>query len=55
MKSGRFENLVAGYYRGVCTFASRLTGDRVEAVLLTTPHSLAREGNSGVVAMRSGL
>ena len=35
MKSGRFENLVARYYRGVCTFASRLTGDAVEAVLLT--------------------
>jgi hypothetical protein len=35
MKSGRFENLVARYYRGVGTFASRLTGDAVEAVLLT--------------------
>src|SRR5262245_8560812 len=34
-KDGRFENLVARYYRGVCTFASRLTGDPVEAVLLT--------------------
>jgi len=34
-KDGRFENLVARYYRGVCTFASRLTDDPVEAVLLT--------------------
>ena len=34
-KRGRFENLVARYYRGVCTFASRLTDDPVEAVLLT--------------------
>ena len=34
-KRGGFENLVARYYRGVCTFASRLTGDPVEAVLLT--------------------
>jgi hypothetical protein len=34
-KGGRFENLVARYYRGVCTFASRLTDDPVEAVLLT--------------------
>ena len=32
--NGRFENLVACYYRGVCT-CSRLTDDRVEAVLLT--------------------
>ena len=31
----RFENLVAHYYRGVCTFAYRLTNDPVEAVLLT--------------------
>src|SRR5262245_10381660 len=30
-----FENWVACYYRGVCTFASGLTDDRVEAVLLT--------------------
>jgi hypothetical protein len=34
-KDGRFENLVARYYRGVCTFAFRLTDDPVEAVLLT--------------------
>jgi hypothetical protein len=34
-RRGRFENLVARYYRGVCTFASRLTDDAVEAVLLT--------------------
>ena len=34
-KRGGFENLVARYYRGVCTFASRLTGYPVEAVLLT--------------------
>lgn len=34
-RGGRFENLVARYYRGVCTFASRLTNDPVEAVLLT--------------------
>ena len=34
-EDGRFENLVARYYRGVCTFASRLTDDPVEAVLLT--------------------
>ena len=30
-----FENLVACYNRGVCTFASGLTDDPVEAVLLT--------------------
>ena len=34
-KRGGFENLVARYYRGVCTFGSRLTGDPVEAVWLT--------------------
>jgi hypothetical protein len=34
-RRGRFENLVARYYGGVCTFASRLTDDPVEAVLLT--------------------
>ena len=34
-KDRRFESLVARYYRGVCTFASRLTDDPVEAVLLT--------------------
>jgi len=34
-KDRRFEYLVARYYRGVCTFASRLTGDPVEAVVLT--------------------
>ena len=34
-KDGRFENLVARYYGGVCTFASRLTDDPIEAVLLT--------------------
>jgi hypothetical protein len=34
-KDGRFENLVARYYHGVCTFASRLTDNPVEAVLLT--------------------
>src|SRR4029453_4301270 len=34
-KGGRFKNLVARYYRGVCTFAARLTDDPVEAVLLT--------------------
>jgi hypothetical protein len=34
-RGGRFENLVARYYRGVSTFASRLTNDPVEAVLLT--------------------
>jgi hypothetical protein len=34
-KDGRFENLVARYYRGVCAFAFRLTDDPVEAVLLT--------------------
>src|SRR5262245_15374485 len=34
-KEGHFENWVACYYRGVCTFASGLTDDRVEAVLLT--------------------
>jgi hypothetical protein len=34
-RRGRFEDLVARYYRGVCTFASRLTDDPVEAVLLT--------------------
>jgi hypothetical protein len=34
-KDGRFDNLVARYYHGVCTFASRLTDDPVEAVLLT--------------------
>ena len=34
-RRGGFENLVARYYRGVCTFASRLTDDPVEAVLLT--------------------
>jgi hypothetical protein len=34
-RGGRFENLVVRYYRGVCTFASRLTNDPVEAVLLT--------------------
>ena len=33
-KRGGFENLVARYYRGVCTFGS-LTGYPVEAVLLT--------------------
>ena len=31
----RFEYLVARYYRGVCTFGSRLTDHPVEAVLLT--------------------
>jgi hypothetical protein len=34
-RRGRFEDIVARYYRGVCTFASRLTDDPVEAVLLT--------------------
>ena len=34
-KRGRFENVVARYYCGVCTFASRLTNDPVEAVLVT--------------------
>ena len=34
-KSGHFEDLVARYYRGICTFASRLTDDPVEAVLVT--------------------
>src|SRR5262245_27729700 len=34
-KDRRFESLVAHYYRGVCSFASRLTDDRVEAVVLT--------------------
>ena len=34
-RRGRFENLVARYYRGVSTFASRLTDDPVEAVFLT--------------------
>ena len=34
-KDRRFESLVARYYRGVCTFASQLTDDPVEAVLLT--------------------
>jgi hypothetical protein len=34
-KDGRFENLVARYYRGVYSFASRLTDDPVEAVVLT--------------------
>src|SRR5215475_2846153 len=34
-KDRRFESLVARYYRGVFTFASRLTDDPVEAVLLT--------------------
>src|SRR5262249_1117381 len=33
--NGRFENWVACYYRGVCTFASGLTDDRVEGILLT--------------------
>ena len=34
-KDGHFENLVACYYRGVCSFGSRLADDPVEAVLLT--------------------
>ena len=34
-KDRRFEYLVARYYRGVCTFASRLTDEPLEAVLLT--------------------
>ena len=34
-KDRRFESLVARYYRGVRTFASRLTNDPVEAVVLT--------------------
>ena len=34
-KDRRFESLIARYYRGVCTFASRLTDEPLEAVLLT--------------------
>ena len=34
-KDRRFESLVVRYYRGVCTFASRLTDNPVEAVLLS--------------------
>ena len=34
-EDGRFEYLVARYYRSVCTFASRLADDPVEGVLLT--------------------
>jgi hypothetical protein len=34
-KDRRFESLVARYYRGVCSFGSRLADDPVEAVLLT--------------------
>ena len=34
-KDRHFEYWVARYYRGVCTFASRLTDDPIEAVLLT--------------------
>jgi len=34
-KDRRFESLVARYYRGVCTFASWLTDDPVEAVVLS--------------------
>jgi hypothetical protein len=34
-KDRRFEYLVARYYRSVCTFASRLADDPVEAVVLT--------------------
>src|SRR5215475_10338078 len=32
---GHFEMLVRRYYSGVCSFASRLTDDPVEAVVLT--------------------
>ena len=34
-KRGRFENLVARYYPGAYSFASQLTDDPVEAVVLT--------------------
>src|SRR5215475_11229800 len=34
-KDRRFESLVARYYRGLCSFGSRLADDPVEAVLLT--------------------
>jgi len=34
-KDRRFESLVARYYRGVCSFGSRLADDPVEEVLLT--------------------
>jgi hypothetical protein len=34
-KDRRFEYWVARYYRGVCAFASRLTDEPLEAVLLT--------------------
>jgi hypothetical protein len=34
-KDRRFEYLIARYYRGVCTFASRRTDEPLEAALLT--------------------
>src|SRR5262245_55865141 len=44
-KDRRFESLVARYYCGVCTFASHLTDDPVEAVLLThAAFTSARKG-----------
>jgi plasmid replication initiation protein len=51
-KRVRFDTLVARYYPAVYSFASRLTDDPREAVLLT--HE-ARESNYGTAVMRSSL
>ena len=56
-KDPRFEKLVARYYSGVCTFASRLIDAPVEAVLLTraafisTPNLLRNRGEVRLVTI----
>ena len=54
-KSSRFDTLVARYYPAVYSFASRLTDDPREAVVLTRDAFKRPESNFGVVATRSRL
>jgi hypothetical protein len=54
-KRARFDTLVARYYPAVYSFASRLTDDPRQAVLLTHEASIPRESNYGIVATRSSL
>ena len=52
---GHFDSLVARYYPSVYNFASRLTDDPREAVLLTFERSKASETNCGFLVMRLRL
>jgi hypothetical protein len=52
-KRGRFETLVPRYYSGVSSFASRLTDDPVEAVVLT--HSAFISTRRQLQSRRNGV